>query len=262
MRATVASAMLTAVLIGGAYVWFSPTAHRQRSIRQIQQEDSIDITGSREQDPVRTFAPQSPLYGLAVRNGPSSIPDQTVDVTTGPIDHNATRADTPSPWQVLIRPEPGLTPSAIRPATQGTGEYHQDRWKLVRNLQRDLTRVGCYDGRVNGQWDAASKQAMTQFTNRLNARLPVGEPDQILLALVQSQTGSVCGTSCPAGQALDEGGRCVPQALLSPVAPDGAQGDAMATPPAAASDTEESSSPTSPHTGSPEDIFTHPLGWP
>lgn len=262
MRATVAALMLTAILIGGAYVWFTSTGHRQRSIRETQQENSRKITGSVTQAPIRTFAPQSPLFGLAVRNEPS-VPSQAVDVTTGSIEREPAHADIPSAWKVLIRPEPGLTPPANRPATQSSGEYHQDRWKLVRNLQRELTRVGCYEGRVTGQWDDASKQAMGQFTDRVNARLPVAEPDQIQLALVQAQTGSVCGTSCPAGQALDDGGRCVPQALLSraPMAPDGSQSDTMETAPAVG-DMDESSSPASPPIRSPEDLFTHPLGLP
>ena len=59
-------------------------------------------------------------------------------------------------------------------------------------LQSELKRVGCYDGDVNGVWNARSRAAMKAFTERVNATLPVDNPDQILLALVQGHRGRAC----------------------------------------------------------------------
>jgi hypothetical protein len=56
---------------------------------------------------------------------------------------------------------------------------------------------------------------MGAFTERVNAALPVDEPDYILLALVQNQPGQVCGSGCPTGQAVGNNGRCLPQAILA-----------------------------------------------
>ena len=61
-----------------------------------------------------------------------------------------------------------------------------DRVELVRDLQRELSRVGCYNGSLDGQWNGATRQSMGDFLARVNARLPLNEPDSILLALVRS----------------------------------------------------------------------------
>jgi peptidoglycan hydrolase-like protein with peptidoglycan-binding domain len=69
---------------------------------------------------------------------------------------------------------------------------------LAEDLQRELARVGCYDGQINGVWTAATRQAMKAFLDRVNATLPIHQPDGVLLALVQSQRIKTCGASCPA----------------------------------------------------------------
>jgi peptidoglycan hydrolase-like protein with peptidoglycan-binding domain len=90
-----------------------------------------------------------------------------------------------------------------------------DRGSLAQELQRELARVGCYDGQINGVWTASTRQAMKAFLERVNATLPVDQPDGVLLALVQGQRVKTCGTPCPSGQAFTEDGRCMPTAILS-----------------------------------------------
>lgn len=89
------------------------------------------------------------------------------------------------------------------------------RADLVRNLQRELKRVGCYQGEPTGEWNAASKKAMLAFNERLNASLPIEEPDYILLTLVQGQASRTCGQTCPAGQSMAGEGRCMPNVILA-----------------------------------------------
>src|SRR5207249_6454440 len=64
---------------------------------------------------------------------------------------------------------------------------------LTRNLQRELQRVGCYSGDIDGMWTPATRSAMKAFTDRVNAALPSDQPDRILLSLVQGHQGNVCG---------------------------------------------------------------------
>src|SRR6185295_2277665 len=90
-----------------------------------------------------------------------------------------------------------------------------DRTQLARELQRELRRVGCYEGEINGGWTTSTKRAMKTFTERVNASLPVEEPDQVLLSLLQGQPDKACGRPCPAGESSAEGGRCVPSAVAS-----------------------------------------------
>ena len=82
------------------------------------------------------------------------------------------------------------------------------RYKLVLDIQQQLKRVGCYWGRMDGSWGLATKGAMKEFTDRINATLPLNEPDYIQLTLIQSHGEKTCGT-CPAGQSLSASGHCV-----------------------------------------------------
>jgi peptidoglycan hydrolase-like protein with peptidoglycan-binding domain len=76
-----------------------------------------------------------------------------------------------------------------------------DRSGLVRELQRELRRVGCYDGEISGVWSVRARRAMRDFTESVNARLPIEEPDNILLRLVQGHSQKACGAqSADAGQ--------------------------------------------------------------
>lgn len=86
-----------------------------------------------------------------------------------------------SPW-LPLRPE-----TTARPL---------DRVSLTRALQRELKRVGCYHGDVSGEWTDATRRAMKRFTDQVNAKLPVGEPDQVLLSLVQGDPERGCNERC------------------------------------------------------------------
>lgn len=90
-----------------------------------------------------------------------------------------------------------------------------DKEGLTREIQRQLKRAGCYGGAISGVWSPAVRQAMKAFTDRVNAALPVEQPDYILLALVQNHTEATCGGACPPGQAAGSDGRCLPNALLA-----------------------------------------------
>jgi hypothetical protein len=105
--------------------------------------------------------------------------------------------------------------SGESPAGPATLAMPHDRALLVRELQRGLKRVGCYEGEVSGVWTQQSRGAMRAFTGRINAALPVDEPDGVLLALVQGHKDKACGMPCPPGEGLAAEGRCLPNALLA-----------------------------------------------
>jgi hypothetical protein len=88
-----------------------------------------------------------------------------------------------------------------------------DSFSITRDAQRELQRLGCYDGEINGDWSQSSRAAAERFLDRVNAKLPTDEADVVLLALLQGQKGFVC-SQCPPGQMLDPRGRCTPTALL------------------------------------------------
>ena len=80
---------------------------------------------------------------------------------------------------------------------------------LAREIQRELKRVGCYRGEVNGLWSAQTRTAMKAFVDDANAVLPVDRPDQVLLSLLQGRQWPACGPSCPPGQQLTQDVACI-----------------------------------------------------
>ena len=104
-------------------------------------------------------------------------------------------------WQTIVSI---TTPVPIELAPRDPKARH----KLVLEIQQELRRVGCYGGRMDGAWDFAIKNAMKKLTDRVNATLPLDQPDHIQLTLIQSQREGICG-ACPAGQSLAASGRCV-----------------------------------------------------
>ena len=104
-------------------------------------------------------------------------------------------------WQTIVS---SATPAPV----ELTPRDPSARYKLILEIQQELRRVGCYWGRMDGSWKYAIKTAMKEFTDRVNATLPLDQPDYIQLTLIQSQRDEVCG-ACPAGQSLAASGRCV-----------------------------------------------------
>ena len=70
------------------------------------------------------------------------------------------------------------------PVTRDVASAPADR-TLIRDLQRELKRVGCYEGEIDGVWTRSTRDAMERFTELANAKLPTHEPDIILLSLVR-----------------------------------------------------------------------------
>jgi hypothetical protein len=169
--------------------------------------NGLERTREPTQPAARNFA-TSPLVtatvaDVAVRppvTEPTAMPRPTAKAG------NTVMAQATSDSELMVRKV-----SSTRPADSDM------RFALTRDLQRELKRVGCYEGEVDGHWGTGSRMAMKTFTERVNATLPIDEPDYILLALVQGQKDKACG-KCPPGQGFAENGRCLPSALLAQAA--------------------------------------------
>jgi hypothetical protein len=88
------------------------------------------------------------------------------------------------------------------------------QFAIAREAQKELRRVGCYEGESTGIWSLSSRLAAQRFVDRVNAKLPTDKPDEILLALLRDQSGAICG-QCQRDQAVDPSGRCMPTALIT-----------------------------------------------
>ena len=98
------------------------------------------------------------------------------------------------------------------PAT-AQDEVQSQASALARAAQQELYRLGCYNEQINGVWTSHSRSAAQKFLSRVNARLPIEQPDDALVALLRSTNGFVC-SQCPVGEAFNPAGDCVPKALV------------------------------------------------
>jgi hypothetical protein len=104
------------------------------------------------------------------------------------------------------------TPARLDSPQPANGEAY---YALVRDLQRELRRLGCYWGEIDGSWGPGTRRGMSTLMGRVNATLPVNEPDYILLALARSQPDQTCRKPCPAEEHyVSDTGQCQPRALL------------------------------------------------
>ena len=171
---------------------------------------------------VGAFSPGTPLFAAAIeptpasRMPPSSMLDYLAQKLSAPPDTSTSPiAPAPQPitlaeWKsAIIRTADRASPSDVKP-TEPTS-----RLALTRDIQRELQRVGCYLGEIDGVWGGGSQRAILHFMDRVNASLPTRDPDVFMLSLIRSQTAAVCGTSCPRGQSLTANRRCLPTTLVA-----------------------------------------------
>ncbi len=149
--------------------------------------------------------PSSSVLDYLARTFSPSEPAQTPSTTI------ALQPVTVSGWQsaVVREPRPALADAGPKPSPAVS------RVALARDIQRELQRVGCYLGEIDGVWGSGSKRAVLVFMDRVNAALPTRDPDVFMLSLLRGQSEPVCGSSCPKGQTLAGSGRCVPSTLMA-----------------------------------------------
>jgi len=125
-----------------------------------------------------------------------------------------------------------LKPEASRPEATGgkaiansSGKLHQRETggqgpaasaTLVRAIQRELTRRGCYTGKIDGKWGPASRKAASQFVRKSNKNTASRPNPAFLAALKADKTARCNATRCAAGMKRSNTGKCVRQARRAP----------------------------------------------
>ena len=176
--------------------------------------DASEPDTARGTDVVKSSpAGERPSLGIAAVN-----PQPAFRSIAPPTTRTAEPVPAFSPPVVVTIAQRPSEPSAAPPRA---APIPKDRDTLARELQKELKRVGCYEGELNGVWTPLTRRAMKAFTDRVNATLPVEEPDAILFAMVQGHQDKACGKPCPSSQGLSEDGRCLPNAILAKAAKKG-----------------------------------------
>lgn len=204
------------LIVGGiaAAAYVLPTTDSAREPEVARSEAAV---ASAPVAPGKLAASVPPVVvAPALRLDPSNAPSRALPE----VPAAAKSALAPAPARVVavaespsrpVEPAPLVAkkPGSVKPSDEDA------RQQLAQDIQRELKRVGCYEGAVSGDWNADTRKGMRTFIDRINATLPIDEPDHILKTLVQGHPGSACGKICPAGQGMSGDGRCTPTAILA-----------------------------------------------
>jgi hypothetical protein len=124
------------------------------------------------------------------------------------------KAATPSP--APADPAPEVKTAALNqvPANPVEAEDTEDAdAELPAKLQKELQRIGCYSGPLDGKWNDASDKALAKFAEIRGSRtrsLASLEPNQASLDAVSAEKNRVCPLICGPGT-VERNGICVVQ---------------------------------------------------
>ena len=238
MRGLLGLLLLATGVYVGSYVYFPVTLDGRQSIVESThlllslERDVIEHNTTYDTPSNRTFSPDRQLIyrPSPVKNNrpqlvaaPKLALERTLHVDNSSISPKPITRQRPkaegkntnitSPWTTVITTAPRHNSSSrltsSRPADGAA------RYALIRDIQSELKRVGCYYGKIDGNWGPASKRAIIKFIAEVNASLPTQNPDFILLSLVQSQQTNVCGSKCAPGHYQLANGQCSPRATIA-----------------------------------------------
>lgn len=88
------------------------------------------------------------------------------------------------------------------------GSAGGDRREMIRSLQTELRRVGCYLGVSNGSLTAATLRAVEAFNRSAGLAIDVKDESEALLQVIRSEKLRVCPLVCERGF-RPEGERCI-----------------------------------------------------
>ncbi|WP_045836024.1 putative peptidoglycan binding domain-containing protein [Hyphomicrobium sp. 99] len=188
--------LLTATVMVAAYSYLFPASDHTADLNEVVRISAAPDRAHRSETGARVFSSASPVFREV-------IPEEAAGSA-------ALTSQKPGTWTTVVSSEQAVS-SPLKSASPGDPET---RAELASDLQRELRRVGCYEGEITGTWNAATRRAMAAFMDRANATLPFDNPDYVLLALLQSHQDIACSAECPSGQ-ISDGGRCVPRAVVA-----------------------------------------------
>jgi hypothetical protein len=107
-----------------------------------------------------------------------------------------------------IGPLAALTPPAQPEAAAPAASPQVAAADIPKLLQKELRRVGCNTGAVNGEWDAAAQKSLASFNTNAGTTLDVKVASLDALDAVKGRTSRICPLICDHGYKAD-GERCV-----------------------------------------------------
>lgn len=114
----------------------------------------------------------------------ASIAQRRMVILSQPKEQKQAALTPPAPPKPVKTPEVINTPPPPQPLL--------DPALITTSLQRELKRVGCYRGAIDGDWGPGSRSALRRFNGGANTKLPVDSASQAALDQVKKQTRRIC----------------------------------------------------------------------
>ncbi len=89
------------------------------------------------------------------------------------------------------------------------------RKPLVSEIQRELRRLACYRGALDGDWGPNTVAAARVALARVDESLPTIQPDFVILSLLRRQPSGTCGVAHPDDRSIRADGQSSPRAVIT-----------------------------------------------
>jgi hypothetical protein len=125
----------------------------------------------------------------------------------------APEVKTATPTPAPADPAPEVKTAALNQTPANPAEADDASPELFAKLQKELQRIGCYSGPLDGKWNDASDKALAKFAEIRGSRtrsLASLEPNQVSLDAVSAEKNRVCPLTCGPGT-VERNGICVVQ---------------------------------------------------
>ncbi len=117
-------------------------------------------------------------------------------------------AEKPAPSKANAPKETPQTKMAhAEPRKTIEDDAEDKRREIARLTQRELKRLGCYDGAIDGLWGPASRRALERFNSASRIRLHIS--DSAVAKRLRNYKGEGCARQCSQNEQLVSG-KCMP----------------------------------------------------
>ena len=107
----------------------------------------------------------------------------------GPFAGTARRMIDLSKAKVALAPEDDAKRHLSDNSSSDGGGTPARSENLAADIQRELQRVGCYDGAIDNDWGTGSRNALEEFAQQSGTELTSDEPTLIALSAVKAGRG-------------------------------------------------------------------------
>ena len=147
----------------------------------------------------------TPLQQTTVPASSTSQQATTPQPATAPSTNVASLGE--SPTTPTLKPLQSSTPSVLGvevedeesdaslPPEEETPSV--DPVKVASLMQKELSRIGCYTGTVDGDWGKGSRTALRRYFAAKQESVPGTDPTEVLLARLTDEDGRVCEPPAP-----------------------------------------------------------------